>query len=149
MLFRAAVQGVEDALLRLQEIVDRAVFNFPVCVPDSQLAGGDGASDGFEVLGGESHVSAVCGERAPSGFFGNENSRARPYNQTTVNVAEIKDSLANLHRCLDKITDEMEVRPGEKTIRGTDGGTIDVAEVLKAVEVARADLRDIEGELTP
>lgn len=64
-----------------------------------------------------------------------------------MNVADIRDSVENLHRCLSKIADEMECRPGETTIRGTDAGVIDVAEVLRAVEVARADLRDIEAEL--
>lgn len=62
-------------------------------------------------------------------------------------IAEIKDGLDNVWKCLDKIADETEVRPGEKTIRGTDAGVIDVAEILKAVDVARADLRSIDARL--
>ena len=64
-----------------------------------------------------------------------------------MNIEEIKENLANIHKCLDKISDETEVRPGEKTIRGTDGGVIDPDEIIHAVRVARSDLRDIEAEL--
>ena len=64
-----------------------------------------------------------------------------------MNIDEIKDSIANLFKCLDKIEDETECRPGQKTIRGTDAGVIDVAEIMQAVDVARSDLRDILKEL--
>lgn len=63
--------------------------------------------------------------------------------------ALIQECVDNLHRCLSKIEDEMEVRPGEKTIRGTDAGFIDAAEILKATTAARADLKEIEAALKP
>ena len=64
-----------------------------------------------------------------------------------MNIDEIKESIANIHKCLSKIEDETEVRPGEKTIRDTDAGVIDAAEIVRAVNVARSDLKDIEAEL--
>lgn len=64
-----------------------------------------------------------------------------------MNISDIKDSITNLHRCLDAIADETELRPGATTLRGTDAGVIDGAEILKVVDVARGDLRDIDAEL--
>lgn len=64
-----------------------------------------------------------------------------------MNIEAIRESLANIYKCLDKISDETEVRPGEKTIRGTDAGVIEVAEILHAIDVARSDCKDIEKEL--
>lgn len=62
-------------------------------------------------------------------------------------LSAIIDSLENIGKCLNKIEDETEVRPGEKTIRGTDAGVIDGAEIMLAVDVARDDILQIMKEL--
>jgi len=64
-----------------------------------------------------------------------------------MNQDNVEEIIRNLFRCLDKIEDETEVRPGTTTIRGTDGGQIEVEEILLAVNVARSDLRELVVEL--
>lgn len=64
-----------------------------------------------------------------------------------MNIQEIIDRLDNIGRCLNKIEDETEVRPGETTIRGTDAGVIDVSEIMLGVDAARDDVRAIQKEL--
>lgn len=53
-------------------------------------------------------------------------------------------NIKELNRCLNQIEDETEIRPGELTIRGTDGGHVDVEIIVQAVQAARHKLQLIE-----